>query len=79
MKTFYETNGNVNLAKFTNSVNAVRNTAGNIVCSINNDASTTNDDAACVPVNLFGLGAPSQAALDYFGYTSSREQTSEPV
>ena len=76
VKTFYETNGNVNLAKFTNSVNAVRNTAGNIVCSINADASTTNDDAACVPVNLFGLGAPSQAALNYFGYTSSRVQTS---
>ena len=76
VKTFYETKGNVDLAKFTNSVNAVRNTAGNIVCSINNDASTTNDDAACVPVNLFGLGAPSKPALNYFGYTSSREQTS---
>ncbi len=76
VKTFYETRGNVNLDKFTNSVNAVRNAAGNIVCGINNDANTTNDDAACVPVNLFGLGAPSQAALNYFGFTSSREQTS---
>ncbi|OYU15000.1 MAG: TonB-dependent receptor [Alphaproteobacteria bacterium PA4] len=74
--TYYETKGNVNLAKFTNSVNAVRNTAGNIVCAINNDAITTNDDPACVPVNLFGLGAPSQGALDYFGYTSSRKQNS---
>ncbi|MFZ4747895.1 MAG: TonB-dependent receptor domain-containing protein [Sphingomonas sp.] len=75
--TFYETRGNVNLAKFTNSVNAVRNTAGNIVCSINNDAITTNDDAACVPVNLFGLGKPSPEALAYFGFTSSRKQNSE--
>ncbi len=75
--TYYETRGNVNLAKFTNSVNAVRNTAGNIVCSINTDANPANDDAACVPVNLFGLGAPSQDALNYFGYTSSRKQNSE--
>ncbi|WP_426163240.1 TonB-dependent receptor domain-containing protein [Sandarakinorhabdus sp. DWP1-3-1] len=77
--TYYETRGNVNLAKFTNSVNAVRNTAGNIVCGINNDAIATNDDAACVPVNLFGLGAPSAEALNYFLYTSSRKQRSDQL
>jgi hypothetical protein len=41
VETFYQTRGNVHLARFTNAVNAVRNTAGQIVCSINNDASTT--------------------------------------
>ncbi len=77
VETYYETRGNVNLAKFTNAVNAVRNAAGSIVCSINNDASTTNDDAACRPINLFGLGAPQQDALAYIGHTSSRRQWSE--
>jgi len=77
VSTYYETRGNVLLANFTRAVNAVRNTAGNIVCAVNADASTTNDDPNCRPLNLFGLGAPSAEALDYIGYTSSREQWSE--
>ncbi|MGH6780490.1 MAG: TonB-dependent receptor domain-containing protein [Sphingomonadaceae bacterium] len=74
LDTYYETQGNVLLAQYANSINAVRNAAGQIVCGINADASTANDDAACVPVNLFGMGAPSQAALNYFSHTSSRKQ-----
>jgi outer membrane receptor protein involved in Fe transport len=72
--TYYQTEGNVDRAKYANSINAVRNTAGQIVCGINADAVTTNDDPSCVPVNLFGNGQPSAAALHYFGYTSSRVQ-----
>lgn len=75
--TFYQTRGNVLLANFTRSVNAVRDTSGNIVCSVNADAITTNDDPACRPINLFGLGAPSSEALAYIGHVSSREQSSE--
>ena len=74
LKTFYATEGNVHLARYANSINAVRNAAGNIVCAINNDASTANDDPNCVPVNLFGHGQPSQAALNYFIVNSTREQ-----
>lgn len=74
LDTFYATRGNVITAKFANSRNAVRNTSGQIVCGINADAITTNDDPACVPVNLFGQGAPSPQALNYFGYTSTRKQ-----
>lgn len=74
LDTFYRTNGNYNVAKYTNAVNAVRNAAGQIVCGINADASTANDDAACVPVNLFGNGKPSQAALNYFTVNSTRKQ-----
>jgi outer membrane receptor protein involved in Fe transport len=77
VETYYETRGNVHLQRFTNAVNAVRNTAGTIVCGINNDASTTNDDPACRPLNLFGLGAPQADALAYIGHTSSRRQWSE--
>ena len=75
--TYYETRGNVHLARFTNAVNAVRDTSGNIVCSINADTNATNDDPACRPLNLFGLGAPSADALAYIGHTSSRRQWSE--
>lgn len=75
LRTYYETQGNINRAKYANSINAVRNGAGQIVCGINADASTTNDDPSCVPVNLFGNGQVSQAALNYFGVTSSRVQT----
>ena len=84
--TFYATAGNLVRAKYANSLNAVLAPAGytgttyatpsgqRAVCGVNADASTTNDDAACVPVNLFGQGAPSAAALSYFGYTSTRVQ-----
>ncbi len=72
--TYYSTNGNLLRANYANALNAVRNTAGNIVCGINADAITTNDDPNCQPINLFGDGAPSQAALNYIGYKSSRKQ-----
>lgn len=42
-------------SRLTNAVNAV-SSGGQAVCAINADASTTNDDAACVPVNIFGTG-----------------------
>lgn len=74
LDTYYETKGNLLRAKYANAIDATRNSAGQIVCRINADTSTTNDDPACVPVNLFGHGAPSQAALDYFLYTSFRDQ-----
>ncbi|MDX2236942.1 MAG: TonB-dependent receptor [Hyphomonadaceae bacterium] len=52
-------------SRFANAVNAVRNTSNQIVCAINADAITTNDDPNCAPLNLFGRGAPSAAALNY--------------
>lgn len=48
-----------------NAVDAVFDGSGNIVCRINVDADPANDDPACVPLNVLGAGAPSQAALDY--------------
>ena len=74
LETFYRTEGNIIRSRFSASMNAVRNAAGNIVCAINADANPANDDPACVPVNLFGFGAPSQAAINYFGVASTREQ-----
>jgi outer membrane receptor protein involved in Fe transport len=77
LDTFYATSGNVNVQKFRNSQNAVRNAAGAIVCGINADAITTNDDASCVPVNLFGQGAPSATALNYFVVNSTRKEKAD--
>ena len=78
-ETYYETGGNVDIAKFNRATNAVRNAQGQIVCSVNADAITTNDDPACVALNPFGFGAPSQAAKDYVLYTSSRDQWAEQI
>ncbi|WP_022671698.1 TonB-dependent receptor domain-containing protein [Novosphingopyxis baekryungensis] len=77
LDTFYRTEGNVNIDRYFNSIDAVRNGAGNIVCAINADAGTANDDPACVPVNLFGQGAPSAAALNYIVTDSTREQRAD--
>ncbi len=63
--------GNIHSIRFNRAVDAVFDGAGNIVCRINIDAITTNDDPACVPFNLFGEGSPSQAAIDYVTGTSS--------
>ncbi|USI74756.1 TonB-dependent receptor domain-containing protein [Sphingomonas morindae] len=60
---------------FYNSIDAVRNAAGDIVCRIN-QASVT--DPACAPIDLLGAfgsqqtAAQRQAALDYFNTTSYR-------
>ena len=72
--TYYETKGNVLRQNYANAIDARLNSSGQIVCGINADASTTNDDPACVPLNLFGNGAPSPAALKYILYTSWRKQ-----
>ncbi|MCX7588119.1 TonB-dependent receptor domain-containing protein [Phenylobacterium sp. 58.2.17] len=55
----------VNNAKFANAINAVRNSAGNIVCAINADASAANDDPNCAPINPFGANNVSQVARLY--------------
>lgn len=52
-------------SRFNNAVNAVRNAQGAIVCAINADASTANDDPACAPINPFGVGNVSQEARLY--------------
>lgn len=65
-------------ARSINAFNAVRNSAGQIVCAINADATTSNDDPACAPVNPFGDGTVSDAARAYlsvpFGSSYVNEQ-----
>jgi len=59
-----ENDGNQEIvANFNNSVAAVTSpTTGLPICKI----ALTNPSTNCVPVNLFGVGSPSAAALAYF-------------
>jgi iron complex outermembrane recepter protein len=50
--------------QYRNSLNAELS-GGVPVCSINVDADPTNNDAACVPINIFGLNTVSAAAAAY--------------
>ncbi len=53
---------NGNNAGFLNALDATRNATGQIVCRIN---AVTVVDPACVPLNPFGSGQASAAAIDY--------------
>ena len=72
--TYYETKGNLLRANYNKAIDARLNGSGQIVCAVNANASTADDDPACVPINLFGFGAPSPEALNYILYTSNRTQ-----
>ena len=69
----------------TRALNAVFAPAGNpgglpvgsIQCAINVDASTANDDLACRPLNLFGIGVADPAAIDYILDNPYRDQVLE--
>lgn len=63
-------------AGFLNAVNAVRNSAGQIVCGINADSDPTNDDPACIPISVFGShnATLTPAALNYINTTSFNKQ-----
>jgi outer membrane receptor protein involved in Fe transport len=64
-------------ANFTKAINAVTNGAGQIVCAVNADAITTNDDPACAPVNPFGRGNISTAATNYIRGTQQSFTTNK--
>ncbi|MFN3513180.1 MAG: TonB-dependent receptor domain-containing protein [Phenylobacterium sp.] len=53
---------NIVQTRFLEAINVTRDASGAIVC-----ASPTARAAGCQPLNMFGLGSPSQAALDYVG------------
>ncbi len=68
-----------------NALNAVFAPAGNpgglpvgsIQCLINVNASTTDDDPACRPLNLLGIGVADPAAIDYILGDPYRDQVLE--
>jgi outer membrane receptor protein involved in Fe transport len=62
---------NGNLTGFSLAYDAVLNGAGQVVCRVNQVTVTV---PACVPINMFGNGRPSQAALNFVNTTSFVDQ-----
>jgi iron complex outermembrane receptor protein len=60
-----DVDGNISISRMRNSIDAVTNGSGQIVCRINADASAANDDPNCAPFNPFGRDRFSDAARDY--------------
>jgi iron complex outermembrane receptor protein len=60
-----DVDGNVSISRMRNAIDAVTNGAGQVVCRVNADASTANDDPACAPFNPFGRNRFSDAARAY--------------
>ncbi len=69
----------VNLARYNNAISAARNASGTIVCAINANASTADDDAACAPINPFGNGNVSQDARNYVSVRTGNRYRNEQV
>ncbi len=59
---------------FARAIEAVSN-GGQIVCAVNADADPTNNDPACRPLNIFGEGNASAAAIDYVTGTQGSRAT----
>lgn len=64
-------------AAFAPAGNAGGYAVGSIQCLINVDASTTNNDPNCVPLNRLGLGVANPAAIDYVLGDPYRKQVLE--
>ena len=62
-------------SRMTKAIDSVRLANGQIVCRVNADAITTNDDPACVPLDPFGAGASSAAARAYVVDTAVQDTT----
>ena len=63
-------------ATFTGANYALNAAGQRVICSID---ATTNVDPACVPINLFGVGSPSQQALNYVNTTTNRYEFSNQI
>lgn len=91
-ENYYRTGGNVLIANYGRAVNAALAPAGysgsnfvlnsqnqRVVCAVNANASAADDDANCVPLNLFGQSAADPRATNYILYTSTRNQWAEQI
>jgi outer membrane receptor protein involved in Fe transport len=62
-------------ANFNKAIDVVTGTNGAPICRINADAITTNDDPACVPLNILGQGQYTPAAKNYSFGTALQKST----
>lgn len=61
-------------ANFTGTNFATNSLGQRVICAVN---ATTNVRPDCIPINQFGFGAPSQAALNFVNTTATRTQLAE--
>jgi iron complex outermembrane receptor protein len=66
-----EVRSDADTAKYALAVDAVDDGSGNIVCR----STLTDPTNGCVAANVFGYGAPSQAAIDYVMGAAKQETT----
>jgi outer membrane receptor protein involved in Fe transport len=67
-------------ANYNKAVDAVFNGSGDIVCRVNADANPANDDPACAPLNIFGIGVASPEAKAYvLGTAAQTTQLTQQV
>lgn len=64
----------VNQVKAANALDVV-NVNGTATCAINNDSITTNDDKACVPMDIWSTAGPSKEAIAYVSDISQTRNT----
>ena len=64
-KALQQATGIVQKSRWAKANDPVRNAGGQIVCRVNADADAANNDPACVPYNVFGIGVNSSAVADY--------------
>jgi outer membrane receptor protein involved in Fe transport len=73
----------MHIQRMANATDAVFSVPGNtsspIVCRINADADTTNNDPGCVPLNRLGLNVANPAAIDYVLGDPYRDETIEQI
>ena len=58
-------NNDLSIAKLTKALYAVPDGNGGAICAVNADSDLTNDDAACVPYDIWSGNAPDPDAIDY--------------
>lgn len=71
----FQRTSNATDAVFAQAGNPGGYAVGTIVCRINVDANTANDNRACVPLNRLGVGVANPAAFSYFLGDPYRDET----
>jgi outer membrane receptor protein involved in Fe transport len=67
----YVLTNTTNIARFAQAIQATRNSSGQIVCT----STLTNPTDGCVPLNVFGYGVASPAAIAYVKGTATQDLT----
>ena len=65
--------GAIRLDRIYQAIDAVKDTSGKVVCR----STLTTPGNGCVPLNLFGVGSPSQGAIDWITQDVSQKQIVE--